>query len=115
MTEWAETYAQAREIGKRVSRQRNKYSFAGHLQRWLSAGIGTVKQLSAVSGYCESDFYHIKNGDHSPSSKTAADILQAMGIIEREHIAKWQQERARQRLSGRAVETYRTGVQRESH
>ena len=93
MTNWADTYAQAREIGKRVSRQRNKYSFAGHLQRWLSAEIGTAKQLAAVSGYCESDFYHIKNGDYSPSSKKAADILQAMGIIEREHIAKWQQGR----------------------
>ena len=115
MTEWAETYALAREIGKRVSRQRNKNSFAGHLQRWLSAGIGTVKQLSAVSGYCESDFYHIKNGDHSPSSKTAADILQAMGIIEREHIAKWQQERARLACKIERLETYRTGVQRESH
>ena len=115
MIDWTETYAQARVIGKRVSRQRNKYSFAGHLQRCLSAGIGTVKQLSSVSGYCESDFYHIKNGDHSPSARTAADILKAMGIIEREHIAKWQQERARQRLGGRVVETYRMGVQRESH
>lgn len=115
MTTWPDTYAQAREIGKRVSRQRNKYSFSGHLQRWLSSGIGTVKQLSAVSGYCESDFYHIKNGDHSPSSKTAADILQAMGIIEREHIAKWQQERARRACGDAMVEKYRTGVQHESH
>ena len=48
MSSWAETYEQAREIGKRVRRQRNKYSFAGHLQRWLSAGVGTAKQLAAV-------------------------------------------------------------------
>jgi len=93
MSDWAETYAQAREIGKRASRQRSKYSFAGHLQRWLSAGIGTVKQLSAVSGYCESDFYHIKNGDYIPSAKVQADMVQAMGIIERKYIAQWQQQR----------------------
>ena len=60
MSAWTETYEQAREIGKRVRRQRNKYSFAGHLQRWLSAGVGTIKQLAAVSGYCDSFVCDIK-------------------------------------------------------
>lgn len=93
MTNWAETYAQAREIGKRGRRQRNKYSFAGHLQRWLSAGVGTAKQLEAVSGYCDSVICSIKNGQHNPSASVQADLIQAMGAVEREHIAKWQQGR----------------------
>jgi hypothetical protein len=99
MTDWADTYAQAREIGKRVRRQRNKYSFDGHLQRWLSAGIGNAKQLAAVSGYCDSVICNIKNGQHSPSARVQADLIQAMGAVEREHIAKWQQ--------GRKHESYR--------
>ena len=115
MTTWPETYAQAREIGKRVRRQSNKYSFAGHLQKWLSAGVGSAKQLAAVSGYCDSVICNIKNGQHDPSAGLQADLIQAMGAVEREHIAKWQQERARQRLGGQVVKTYRTGVQRESH
>ncbi len=95
MSDWAETYAQAREMGKRVSKQRNKYSFAGHLQRWLSAGIGNAKQLAAESGYCESVIYNIKNDDHCPSAKVQADMIQAMGMIEREYIAKWQRSKAK--------------------
>ena len=110
MSSWPDTYAQAQEIGKLVRRQRNKHSFAGHLKRWLSAGVGTVKQLSAVSGYCESDFYHIKNGDYNPSAIVQADLIQTMGAVEREYIAKRQQERARQRLGGQVVETYRAGA-----
>jgi len=93
MSDWAETYAQAREIGKRASRQRSKYSFSGHLHRWLSAGAGTVKQLAAVSGYSESVIFNIKNADHCPSAKVQADMVQAMGIIERKYIAQWQQQR----------------------
>ncbi len=95
MSDWENAYAQAREIGKRVSRQRNKYSFAGHLQRWLSAGVGTVKQLAAASGYCESVIYNIKNADRRPSARVQADMVQAMGIIEREYIAKWQRSKAK--------------------
>lgn len=114
MTNWTDTYAQAREVGNRVRRQRNKYSFAGHLQRWLAAGVGTVKQLAAVGGYCDSLICDIKNGQHNPSAKVQEDLIQAIGIIESKYIAKWQQERARQRLGGQVVETYRMGVQRES-
>ncbi len=95
MSDWEITYAQAREMGKRASRQRNKYSFAGHLQRWLSAGIGNAKQLAAESGYCESVIYNIKNDDHRPSAKVQADMVQAMGIIERKYIAQWQQQRSK--------------------
>lgn len=110
MTEWAETYAQAREIGKRVRRQRNKYSFAGHLQKWLSAGVGSAKQLAIGSGYCDSVICNIKNGQHDPSAIVQADLIQAMGAVEREYIAKWQQERTRQRVGGRVAETYRAGA-----
>ena len=110
MNNWPDTYAQAREIGKRVRRQRNKYSFAGHLQKWLSAGVGSAKQLAISSGYCDSVICNIKNGQHDPSARLQADLIQAMGAVEREYIAKWQQERTRQRLGGQVVETYRAGA-----
>ena len=111
MKTWRATYRRARAMGK----ARHNASFAYMLDQWCKLKIGSLFNLPVVTGYSIQWLDTLRRGVRQPTEFCASAILDGIGIIEREHIAKWQQERARRGLSGRVVETYRMGVQRESH
>lgn len=106
MNTWRVTYKRARAMGK----ARHQASFAYMLDQWLKAKIGTLFSLSVVTGYSVQWLDTLRRGRWQPTEFCASAILDGMGLLEREYIAKWQQECARQRLGGRLVETYRAGV-----
>ena len=111
MNTWRVTYKRARAMGK----ARHCASFAYMLDQWCKLKIGSLFNLSVVTGYSIQWLDTLRRGVRQPTEFCANAVMDAMGIIELEHIAKWRQERARLACKIERLETYRTGVQRESH
>ena len=82
---------------------------------WFGLKIADISDVAKKAGCSVATISVIRAGRNGTTYKMAGEILQAIGIIESKYIAKWQQERARQRLAVEMAETYRTGVHNESH
>ena len=111
MNTWRGTYKRAQAMGK----ARHQASFAYMLDQWCKLKIGSLFNLSVVTGYSIQWLDALRRGVRQPTEFCASAILDGIGIIEREHIAKWQQDAPIRACGDAMVEKYRTGVQRESH
>lgn len=111
MNTWRVTYKRARAMGK----ARHEASFAYMLDQWCKLKIGTLFNLSVVTGYSIQWLDALRRGNRRPNEFCAYTILMGMGVLEREYIAKWQQDAPIRACGDAMVEKYRTGVQHESH
>ncbi len=85
--------------------------FQTTINLWFGLKIADVSDVAKKAGCSDATISVIRAGRNGTTYKMAGEILQAIGIIEARYVAKWKQERDRQRLGGRVVETYRMGVQ----
>ena len=76
---------------------------------WFGLKIADISDVAKKAGCSVATISVIRAGRNGTTYKMAGEILQAIGIIESKYIAKWQQERARQRLGGQVVETVQGG------
>lgn len=83
--------------------------FQTTINLWFGLKIADVSEVAKKAGCSVATISVIRAGRNGTTYKMAGEILQAIGIIEAKYIAKWQQERARQRLAAEAVETVPDG------
>ena len=72
--------------------------FRAILRRWLDLRICSANALANRAGCNSMTVYHIRNGKGGTTHKTAGEIMQAIGQIERAYINQWRASRAKKEL-----------------
>ena len=67
--------------------------FSSLLRRWLDLRICSANALANRAGCNSMTVYHIRNGTGGTTHKTAGELMQAIGQIERAYIKQWRDRR----------------------
>ena len=63
------------------------------LRRWLDLRICSANALANHAGYNSMTVYRIRNSNGGTTHKTAGELMQAIGQIERAYIKQWRDRR----------------------
>lgn len=99
----------------RTMRPEDFEQFQTTINLWFGLKIADATEVAQRVGCSDGIISIMRTGSGRTTYKMAGYVMEAIGQIEAKYIAKWQQERARQRLGGRVVETYGAGRKHESY